>query len=107
MSTIDDVVRGLIDGLPAAVDRHGQVACSTDMQTSWAVVRDCEGRQLTQGQLDRASIALRHVRGQARAWHWEAVGHALDAGYLALGAENPADGYDYHCGLHPACRCLD
>jgi hypothetical protein len=99
-TTIHQVVAAIRDAHPAMCDSKGDIVLSCDVGTDWAVIRDCEAA-ITQTQIDRASLALRGITEQARAWNWGNVEHKLDCAYAALGSKNPGTGYDYHCGNHP------
>ena len=99
-TTIHAVIAAIRDAAPAMCDDTGKVVLSCDVTPDYAVVRDC-GAPLTQAQIDRASLALRGLDAQARAWNWGNVEHKLDRAYRALGAHNPGTGHDYHRGVHP------
>jgi hypothetical protein len=83
--TIHNVVAALIDGY---------------VDANWHVVK-ASGLDVTQKQLDLAHEILTGINAQARAWHWSKVEDKLSRAYKVLGGENPATGYDYHCGQHP------
>lgn len=100
MTTIHQVVAAIRNAAPAMCDSEGNIVASCDVMATWAVIRECDSA-ITQTQIDRASLALRGLNEQARAWNWGNVEHKLDRAYRALGSENPGTGYDYHCGNHP------
>lgn len=107
-TTVHQVVAALIEAdWPAFCDDKGQIVGHAQITTDWAVIAQCE-TPLTQEQIDRASLALRGITQQARAWNFGNVGRKLDRAYHALGAPNPyADqhtlgGHEFHVGAHVA-----